>query len=95
MSDEGSMKFGLERQVFLRPAPFGTDSLEVSRQNLPGANSGWGSGHGDRMVSSCRFCVSRVYVTMTDIFGGCSFLKNRRVSCGNSNPPRFYLFIAR
>lgn len=95
MSDKSSMKFSLKRQIFLRPAPFGTNSLDVSRQNLSGANSGWSSSHGDRMVSSCCFCVSRVYVTMAYIFGGCSFLKNRRVSCRNSNPPRFYLFIAR
>lgn len=67
MGDKGPMKFSLKRQIFLRPTSFGTESLEIVCQNSSGTKSGLSCGHSNRMVSSCRFYVSRVCVTIKTI----------------------------
>jgi hypothetical protein len=76
MSDKGSMKFGLQCQVFLRPTSFGTEPLEIDRQNVSGTNSEWSCDHSDRMVSPCRFYVSSVCVTIETIhFAGSNLIR--------------------
>lgn len=64
MRDEGAMQFSLKRQIFLRPAALCSISLDILRQYLSGLCRIGSRGHGDRMVSSCCFYVSRFYVTI-------------------------------